>query len=190
MKIGIDIDDTITLSNELLVKEALIFDKKYLKGKGFKDKNKYWFSDMMYWDKDDTERFFDYVKENDLLLKVRLRRGARKYINMLHDNGHEIYLITSRPETNDMRNKIIKYMNDKHVHFDDVINDCKNKGIVANRLGLDYFIDNLPDHIHAVRQYGIKSYLIEDAYKNYNDGMEAISSWKKIYELIEGETDE
>ena len=31
---------------------------------------------------------YDYVKENDLLLKVRLRRGAKKYINMLFNKEY------------------------------------------------------------------------------------------------------
>ena len=41
MRVGIDIDDTIANTNELLIDLGLKFDKEYKDGKGFKNKNSY-----------------------------------------------------------------------------------------------------------------------------------------------------
>ena len=64
MRIGIDIDDTICETNKILIKKALAFDKQFVLGKGFKDKDAYRFVDMLYWDMNDVTRFFSYYLKN------------------------------------------------------------------------------------------------------------------------------
>ena len=41
MKIGIDIDDTVMDTQVVIEKAALYFDKNFVNGKGYQDKNKY-----------------------------------------------------------------------------------------------------------------------------------------------------
>ena len=44
-KIGIDIDDTVMNTLDVIDKAALYYDKVYVENKGFKDKDKYDFKE-------------------------------------------------------------------------------------------------------------------------------------------------
>ena len=39
MRIGVDIDDTISFTHKKLIEAALEYDENYVNGKGFKNKN-------------------------------------------------------------------------------------------------------------------------------------------------------
>lgn len=96
MKIGIDIDDTICETNEKIIALALEFDKKFLLGKGFKNKDAYKFVDMMYWNMEDAEAFFAFLAKQNVYEDLKEIENASYYINQLYEEGHEIIFITMR----------------------------------------------------------------------------------------------
>ena len=51
MKIGIDIDDTLFDTDEVLISCALQYDKEFVNNRGFRDKNSYHFVEKFYWNK-------------------------------------------------------------------------------------------------------------------------------------------
>lgn len=59
-KIGIDIDDTVINTIDIIDKEALYFDKNFVQNRGYKDKNKYEFN----------ERFIGTRKPKELSLNI------------------------------------------------------------------------------------------------------------------------
>ena len=67
MIIGIDIDDTIAKTNERLISEALEFDKKFVRGKGFKNKKAYSFMEMFYWSVVDVDDFLEHIRNSKFL---------------------------------------------------------------------------------------------------------------------------
>ena len=64
MRIGVDIDDTTSKTNDRLVEEAYIYDKKYLKGRGFQDKDAYSFTEMLFWNVVDVDNFLEYIRKS------------------------------------------------------------------------------------------------------------------------------
>ena len=110
MKIGIDIDDTITYTNELLVKEALKFDEEYLNDRGFQDETKYSFREMFYWTTEDVEKFIKYLRGSNLLYNVEPIEGSLEYINRLNEEGNEIYFITKRMNSLKIKNLTKKWL--------------------------------------------------------------------------------
>ena len=95
MVIGIDMDDTICSTNELIIVEADKYDKEVLGGTGVKDVKAYEFNDMLGWEPEMKGQFFhdrlEYIMGN-----AEIKEGARDVINRLHDAGNKIIIITFR----------------------------------------------------------------------------------------------
>ena len=96
MRIGIDIDDTISKTNEKLIEVALEYDRQRVKGKGFKDPDAYSFMEMFYWNVVDVDTFLKTFRSGNYFLELEPVTGAVEYINKLYDEGNEIFFITRR----------------------------------------------------------------------------------------------
>ncbi|MDD6271968.1 MAG: hypothetical protein PUA90_00405, partial [bacterium] len=95
MVIGIDMDDTICSTNELIILEADKYDKEVLGGSGIKDESAYEFTEMMGWEKDMKGKFFADRLEY-IMSHAEIKPGAREVINKLHDEGNKIIIISFR----------------------------------------------------------------------------------------------
>ena len=82
LRIGIDIDDTICSTNELIIIEADKYDKEELKGTGIKNPLAYEFTEMMGWDKDGKGRFFSDRLES-IFNNTMVKPFAKDVINKL-----------------------------------------------------------------------------------------------------------
>jgi len=184
MKIGIDIDDTISKTNELLIEQALIFDRDYLDDRGFKDENAYAFQDMLYWTREDTRNFISYVRKNNMFLKLEPIEDSIKYINMLKEEGNEIYFITKRPNLLNVKSMTKKWLkvngykyNKLHMHIND-------KAAFIQKHKMDILIDNdIPTAI-ACRELGLKYILKQDGYNTKSTDLNLIDKWEDIYNYI------
>ena len=103
MKIGIDIDDTVSKTNERLIEEALKYDREYVKGKGFKDPEAYSFMEMFYWSVVDVDNFLKRFRKGNAFYELDEKEDAALYISKLYDEGNEIYFITRRQNTLKMK---------------------------------------------------------------------------------------
>ena len=91
-KIGIDIDDTVMNTLDVIDKAALYYDKVYVENKGFKDKDKYDFKERFYWTGEIKKAFFEFFRKNKLYLKATPKGDALYYLDKLYEEGYEIYL--------------------------------------------------------------------------------------------------
>ena len=95
MKIGIDIDNVISNFNEELLKEYLMNNKE-LRNTGIINENaKYIRNGMFDWTDDEEKTFY---KENieRIAKNLKVIKGAKEYIEKLHEDEHLIYIITGR----------------------------------------------------------------------------------------------
>ena len=83
MVIGIDMDDTICSTNELIIVEADKYDKEVLGGTGVKDVKAYEFCDMLGWEKDMKGQFFSDRLEY-IMANAEIKPSAKEVINKLH----------------------------------------------------------------------------------------------------------
>ena len=95
-KIGIDIDDTVMNTLDVIDKAALYYDKVYVENKGFKDKDKYDFKERFYWTGEIKKAFFEFFRKNKLYLKATPKGDALYYLDKLYEEGYEIYFLTRR----------------------------------------------------------------------------------------------
>lgn len=184
-KIGIDIDDTVINTIDIIDKEALYFDKNFVQNRGYKDKNKYEFNERFYWDSETKRAFFKYFRQNKKYLEATPKEDAVYYLNKLYDEGYKIYFITRRSADADfdVLELTKKDLTTKGFKYTDVYIGVSKKGQKCQELGIDIFIDDSLEQILDVESYGIKTILIDNWYnKDYQK--EKYSNFKDIYNKI------
>ena len=182
MKIGIDIDDTITDTMQYMTKfvsQHFNLDEKYLI-----DNNIYYMN--LPENIKENEKEFCYINLGRELLNIPIKRNAKKVINKLKSEGNQIIIITARDyqtykhpmeETKNRLNKLgINY--DQLICIRDKRKACINENI-------DIFIDDSMRNLAEIKDVVKKVYLFTSPYnKNYEVDYERVCSWEVLYNLI------
>lgn len=186
MRIGIDIDDTISKTSELLIKRAIIYDKEHVKGRGLKDPDAYELMNMFYWNVLDVDNFMNTVRNGDFFLKLEPKEEASKYINKLKEEGHEIYLITRRKDSFKVKYKTKKWLKANGFKYNKIIFAAIDKGNVCKTNDISLFIDNDAKNIKEATEQGINSILMSDRYNKDEKKLKRFDNWTEIYQYISG----
>ena len=142
MRLGIDLDDTITDSSDVYVKYA----RKYNKEKSISHKininvmnQKIAFG----WDEKNKEEF-NNLYLSKILMEANPNEEAKKVLKKIHDNGHQIIIMTARNtrEVKNVKELTKEWLSINNILYDEIIFDCKEKGEVALKYKIDVFIDN------------------------------------------------
>ena len=88
MKIGIDIDDTVANTDERIIQEALKYDKEFVKGRGFKNKDAYTFMEKFYWNVMDVDGFMKVIRKGKFFSELNPIDDSVFYVNKLYDDGN------------------------------------------------------------------------------------------------------
>lgn len=182
MNIGIDIDDTITETSELLmpyVAEYFSIDIDYLK------KNNICYNNLPKEYKE-KEKEFGKSTFGRVLLDVRLKENAKEIIDKLKEDGHKIVIITARDETIydapfEFTKKQLKKL---RIEYDKLFCTFDKKQICIDE-NIDFFIDdsvenlnNVEDTVGQVLLFNSKTNMRE------NNHFIRVNSWKEIYNYI------
>lgn len=186
MKIAVDIDDTVAKTNECLIEEAIKYDKEFVKGRGFKNKNAYSFMEMFYWSVIDLDKFYSLIRNGNFFKNVSVIEGAVENINKLYDEGDQIIFITRRKNNLKTRMKTKKWLKSNGFKFNKLILGGERKGEICNNLGVDVFIDNDERNIYDAIDYGIDSVLKGTIYNKDEKELQRIDKWDDIYKWIKG----
>lgn len=187
IRIAIDVDDTIANTHQEIVKKALEYDKKYLGGKGFKNKDALYLTEMFYWQLSDTEKFINYLRGLNYYKDVEPIEGANKYISLLYEEGNEIIFITRRNNNFKIRAITEKWLKNNGFKYNRLILGALNKGEICRDLDIDLFIDNDPRNIYDALDYGIDGLLIADIYNKDENEFKKFHSWEDIYYYVKGD---
>ena len=122
MRLGIDIDNVISNFNEELLEEYIKHDKE-LRNTGIINKNADYIRRGMFdWTEDEEKRFY---KDNiERIVKgLKVKDGAKEYIDKLKEDGHSIYIITGRNngEYSDPYNMTKEWLNNNSIYYDKLI---------------------------------------------------------------------
>lgn len=184
MRIGIDIDDTIALTNDKLIEEALKFDSEKLKGKGFKNKKAYSFMEMFYWSVVDVDNFLKTIRNSRFFLGIEPISDAALYVNKLALEGNEIIFITRRQNSLGVRMKTKKWLKDHGFNYNKIFFGCKKKGEVCEREGISLFIDDDIKNIYDAMDYGVDVLLFESRYTKDEDELKKVATWADVYKYV------
>lgn len=185
MKIGIDIDDTVMNTFDVIEEAARYFDKYFLENKGYQDITKYDFHERFYWTSEEKKAFFNYFRKNKLYLKAKPKGDALYYLEKLYNEGYEIYFLTRRKKDEKLdilsitKNDLIS----KGFKFTDCYIGLSKKGEACKSLGIDVFIDDAVIQIEDVNNYWIKTILIDNWYNKEYKGLRA-KNFQEIYNII------
>ncbi len=142
MRIGVDIDDTITETSDMI---AFFLRKYYTNYTCYRDLPEPLFSD-----------FVD-VRVRKLYRYELLKKDAAFALHELKKLGHEIIFITARGDIGSFYKEYTEaYLKYHDIPYDKIIFKAVDKGLIAKEEGIDLFIDDKKSNCDSVASRGIE----------------------------------
>ena len=188
MIIGIDIDDTISDTYEVMMNYAQQYTIDELKKEPILKNgncNTHFYTQYLHdWKNGEDIKFLEtYYKK--IINEVKPRTLAVEYLKKLHNEGNKIILITARWETEGAEvEKLTKSWIEKYnIPCDKLIINAENKLIAAKQENIDIFIDDSFNNCKLVSDSGIKTYLMDSRTNKelIDQKIERIYSWPHLY---------
>lgn len=190
MRIGIDIDDTLTDINEELENAALEYATKLGKSQtkdisNLVDKNdgniyqaKYGFT------YDELKYFLKDIQES-ITGKAVPRENAKETISKLRKAGNEVYIVTARDfEFHDDPYTLSKEWLDKNdIEYDKLIVNARDKAQICKEEKIDVFIDDKTSNCIDVSKIGVIAIRIANNNIQNNEFI-TLKDWNSIYKYI------
>ncbi len=184
MKIGIDIDDTLTYAHELRLTYGQKFDYEQRDGKSLKNPNGRDTTDIFNWDEEtDLKLWWGALgkaeKENNP------REFAKEVIHKLRSRGHIIYIISARDRKyfKDPYEESKEWLEKNQIEYDELIVECKQKGKYCKQIGIDAFLDDKEENCEALHNEGIKTFLFDNVFNQnvVNKNITRVYSFIQFY---------
>ena len=183
MKIGIDIDDTVTETLDEIKRLLALHEHEYApEGEHIVPnhliKNEF------------SQRFFaDYAYE--MLHDLKLKPHVKEVLLKLHEEGHELLFITARSNTylGDSYKFTKDYLDRNNVYYDKLFAGEEHKLERCLAEGVDLMIDDSVRTCNRVQEGGVKSLVFNSEF-NMNDETtcDRVDNWDQIYEYVHKET--
>lgn len=177
MKIGIDIDNTICSTDEVID----IKIKEYIKEHGMSQEE--FFGDSSNMDKFYKEKILEVIAEDPV------KDDFLRVLNKLKVNN-EIIIVTARNETfvktsQSMRKATMDWLAKNNIYYDKYFDDAYKEGKVkvCKDEAIDIIIDDDINNYIAFKENGIKTLLFDDRGK-YLDVVDRIGSWKEVEDIL------
>ena len=190
MRIGIDIDDTLTDINEELENAILEYATRLGKNQAkdtsnLVDKNDGNIYQVKYGFTYNEIKYFLKDIQESITNKAIPRENAKETIGKLRKAGHEVYIITARDsEFHDNPYKLSKEWLDKNdIEYDKLIVNARDKAQICKEEKIDVFIDDKTSNCIDVSKVGV--IVIRIANDNINcDNFITLKDWSAIYRYI------
>ncbi len=190
LKIGIDLDDVVF---EFV--KTLISHYKEITGKDFDFENmkSYKFSDIIDLEHDEIVKLIGDMTEKNKTLDMDLCEFAKESIFELAESS-EVYFITSRVHRKNTEESLKRHFSEINfdLHFSSnpyVNNEGKHKGEICLDLGIDYMVEDSPEHALKCSESGVKCFLIEKPWNKHRSDLPEeiirVKNWKEIVEKLE-----
>ena len=182
MKIGIDIDDTMTNTFDYLIPYISKFfkvDIDYLKSNNISYNT---FPKKM------KKRELEFAKKyyDEIIPNTPFKSGVSDYIRKIKSLGNEIIIITARDKTlyKDEYKATIEELRRNNIFYDKLICDF-DKVKVCIEEKIDLFIDDSISNCNKVGQLGIKTILFNSkSNRNIKTDLCRVNSWNELYNII------
>ncbi len=168
MRIGIDIDETLTDTeksfNNVIKKYNVKFSKKYSEK----------------WNEDEKVYLLSNFIE-EILSNAVLKEGSKKAIDLLNNMGHELIVITAR--NNEYSNNIEaitrNLIRENKLKFSAIYFNQKIKSDIAKKLNIDLMIDDSVEVYKNMKKENIDCILFGDKIQNWSEVLEYIKGKEK-----------
>lgn len=180
MTIGIDIDDTMTSSSELIKEYA----KKYFGSNDTELINSITYSPRI---EGELLEFYQlYLLE--MMSNYELKPNVKEVIDRLQDKGHKIIIITGRGYTpqNGVISTTTKYLQKHNINVDKVLFKALDKSDYCVKYGIDIMIDDSAKVLEKVRKKGINVLMFNSiSNQSINTDINKVDSWLEVEQYID-----
>ena len=191
MRIGIDIDNTLTDINDKLTNAAVEYAKtlnKYVENTSLKindiHNNGNVYQKLFGFTYNELKYFLGTIQE-----KITNSAIPRDYcveiIKKLHNDGNEIYIITARDsefhENPYLQSEI--WLKENDIYYDKLIVNARDKARICLENDIDLFIDDSISNCLNVSSVGILALTIGNSKEIYNKILN-FDNWQQIYDYI------
>jgi uncharacterized HAD superfamily protein len=193
MRIGIDIDDTLVITINSMIKYADKYDTSILGRKGTNGnlgliQNRYYLKVLYGWTVEEKFKFFDMYYKN-ILEECTLLPNADKVCQKLKSEGNELFFITARLigivgcNTEEITKKTLLEHN---IPYDELIINASDKLKICQEKQIDLFIEDSYETCVELSKVGIKAILMTTKMNEKIDSGEIVrvNNWDEIYEEI------
>lgn len=178
MKIGIDIDDTLTNTKDEQIKYWKIYTERKPHPKYTSELPDYIneFSDEY------INEFWDTYRK-ELTFHNNFKKNASKIIDKLWKDGHELCIVTSRPDEkyDDLQGMLKDWFKLNKINISEYHTSVMDKGIYIKENNIDLLIDDSLRHINSAKKLNKKCILFNNI-DNY-EGLQT-NNWTDLYKII------
>ena len=184
MRIGIDIDDTITNSTKVVKKYIEKYDSVYCNDKHLINNLNSIIRGFLA--DEDTKRFFkDHSKE--MGMEIEVKEHAKEIIDKLKEEGNQIYIITARSDKfyDNAQEFCEEYLKYNNINYDKLITAQTYKLEACKKEKIDLMIDDAVDTVESISKEGIKTILFNsETNKDKKTNIKRVSNWLELYNEI------
>jgi acid phosphatase class B len=181
MKIGIDIDDTLTSFSDIYYSEL----QKWLLKKGIIKYNDNIFSKYVKDIKFDFKQFWKEVML-DIALNIECKNGASEIINKLLKEGHEVYIITARSNNffDGYIEKTKKWLDKRNINYTDSYFNANDKVDIMRFLKLDVMVDDNKQVMDSAVDLNINGIIMNTMFNADYNKCDRAYTWYDVYYYI------
>lgn len=185
MRIGIDIDDTMTFIKDDLQEAAINYDKS-LGNSGIPKNNNYYVGKQFSWQKDEYRYFMGTIRKN-VVCHAKLRNGLINVLTKLIAEGNEIIIITARSNIyyDNPLKMTLDWLKKEHIPYSKLIINVKNKADICIKEKIDIFLDDDINNCLNVHKTGIKTYIMDNIdNKLDNNEIKRVYDFNEFYKCV------
>lgn len=151
MKIGIDVDNTITNTLPILKAYCRVYNEEVIKRNLEMNEKGYTTTTLYNWTPEENFIFCKkYIEE--IVLRATIKNDAQKIVEQIKNDGNEIYIITARntPYFTDPYKTTKEFLDVNNIVYDKIIVNCTDKYTYCLENNIDIMMDDEPKHINSI----------------------------------------
>lgn len=184
MRIGIDIDDTMTDSTKVVREYINKYDECYCDDKHLINNLESIIRGFLV---DETTKNFFQDHSLEMAYDIKIKDNVKYIIDKLRDEGNEIYIITARSDKfyRNAQELCKDYLKKHDINYDKLITSQTFKVETCKNENIDLMIDDAIDTVENVNKEGIKSILFtSEINKDKETHVKRVSNWLELYDVI------
>lgn len=151
MKIGIDVDNTITNTLPILKAYCRVYNEEVIKRNLEMNEKGYTTTTLYNWTPEENFIFCKkYIEE--IVLRADIKDNAQKIIEQIKNDGNEIHIITARntPYFEDPYKTTKEFLDANNIVYDKIVVNCTDKYTYCLENNIDIMLDDEPKHINSI----------------------------------------
>lgn len=186
MKIGIDIDNTITDTLPIIKKYCKMYNDTVVKRNLTMHEDGVASYNLFDWTPEENQDFcMNYLEK--AVLSAKVKENAAKVIKKLKNDGHKIYIISARiePVFKTPYKSTEKYLKENNIVYDKLIVGSLDKKPYCIEHNIDILLEDEPRYINDISPI-IPVIVFDEIFNKQcvGNNIYKVTNWNQVYDLI------